>query len=154
MRQFIKRSVSKSGLPPGSLVHIGKKHIGKTKINVIDYDSSTLSEKELTTIEESFSYKDTQTVTWINVDGVHQLDTIEKIGKHFHLHPLVLEDIVNTEQRPKIEEFDDYFFIVLKMLYSNNKVPQTQAEQVSIILGSGFVITFQEQVGDRYDILF
>jgi magnesium transporter len=151
MRQFIKKTSHKTGLPPGTLVHVGTERFEKTRITVIDYDLGMCEEKELKTIEECFPCKDTQTVTWINLDGVHQIDVIEKIGKHFNLHPLVLEDIVNTGQRPKIEDFDDYLFVVLKMLYRDENEQETQAEQVSLIVGPQFVITFQEKVGDVFN---
>ena len=149
--KFIKKTSHKTGLPPGTLVHVGTEKVEKTKITVIDYDVDTCEEKELNTIEECFPCKDTETVTWINIDGVHQVDIIEKIGKHFNLHPLVLEDIVNTGQRPKLEDFDDYLFVVLKMLYRNEKEEETQAEQISLIVGPQFVITFQEKVGDVFN---
>jgi len=151
MRKFIKKTSHKTGLPPGTLVHVGTERVEETKITVIDYDAGTCEEKELKTIEECFPHRDTQTVTWINLDGVHQVDLIEKIGKHFNLHPLVLEDIVNTGQRPKIEDFDDYLFVVVKMLYRNENEQETQAEQVSLIVGPQFVITFQEKVGDVFN---
>ncbi len=151
MRKFIKKRSHKIGLPPGTLVHVGTKKIEKIRITVIDYDSDTFEEKELKTIEECFPCRDTQTVTWINIDGVHHMEVIEKIGKHFNLHPLVLEDIVNTGQRPKMEDFEDYLFVVLKMLYRNENEVETQAEQVSLIVGPQFVITFQEKVGDVFN---
>ena len=151
MRQFIKKRSHKSGLPPGTLVHVGTQKVEKTRITVIDYDGGNLEEKELKNIKDCFPYKDRSTVTWINLDGVHQVDVIEKIGKHFNLHPLVLEDIVNTGQRPKIEDFDDYLFVVLKMLYRDENEQETQAEQVSLIIGPQFVITFQEKVGDVFN---
>lgn len=153
MRTFIKKTSHKAGLPPGALVHVGTQKIEKAKISIIDYDEGTIEEKELETIEECFACKDTSTVTWINIDGVHQVDIIEKIGKHFNLHPLVLEDIVNTGQRPKLEDFDDYLFVVLKMLYRNVNQKEAQAEQVSLIVGPQFVITFQEKVGDVFNPL-
>ena len=151
MQRFIKKRSKKVGLPPGTLVHIGEKKIGKVRITVIDYDKANFEEKEIKTIEECFQFKDKTTVTWINIDGIHDIEIIEKIGKHFDLHPLILEDIVNTEQRPKIEDFGDYIFIVLKMLYYNEKEDGIQAEQVSLIVGSNFVISFQEKEGDVFD---
>ena len=114
-----KRS-KKSGLPPGTLVHIGEKKTEEVKITIIDYDENQLQEKVAKSIEECFPFKEKPTVTWINVDGFHQVDLIERLGKHFELHPLVLEDIVNTDQRPKIEDFSSYLFIVLKMLSHDN----------------------------------
>ena len=86
MRKFIKKTSHKTGLPPGALVHVGTKKMEKTKITLIDYNETTIEEKELETIEECFSCKDTSTVTWINIDGVYQTDIIETIGKHLELH--------------------------------------------------------------------
>jgi magnesium transporter len=87
----------------------------------------------------------------MNIDGVHQLDNIEKVGKYLKIHPLVLEDIMNTGQRPKLEDFDDYLFIVLKMLHYDEKENETKTEQVSLILSSNYVISFQESEGDVFD---
>ena len=153
MSRFIKRSSKTIGLPPGSLVHVGEKRTSNVKITVIDYDEKNFEEKEVEKVEDCFPFKDKPTVTWINVDGVHQIDIIEKIGKHFGLHPLVLEDIVNTGQRPKMEDFEDYILIVLKMLYHSEKDNEIKAEQISLILGKNFVISFQETEGDVFDFV-
>ncbi len=153
MPRFIKRVSKTIGLSPGALVHVGKKKIEKVRIRLIDYDEAQLQEKEPKTIEECFPFKDLPTVTWVNIDGLHDIEVMEKLGKHFDLHPLVLEDILNTEQRPKIEDFEDYVFVVLKMLYFDEKEDVIRAEQVSIIFGSNFVLSFQERVGDTFDPL-
>jgi magnesium transporter len=153
MPRFFKRVSKKVGLSPGTLVHIGKKKIEKVRIRLIDYDEAQLQEKEPKSIEECFPFKDLPTVTWVNIDGLHDISVMEKVGKHFNLHPLVLEDILNTEQRPKIEDFDDYIFIVLKMLCYDENQNQINSEQISIILGSNFVLSFQERVGDIFDPL-
>ncbi len=153
MPRFIKRSSKTIGLPPGSLVHVGEKRTAKVKNTVIDYDEKNFEEKEVKKVEECFPFKDKPTVTWINVDGVHQVDIIEKIGKHFGLHPLILEDIVNTGQRPKMEDFEDYIFIVLKMLYHSEKDDEIKAEQISLILGKNFVLSFQETEGDVFNFI-
>jgi magnesium transporter len=150
MTLFFKRSSKKVGLPPGTLVHIGEKKTHRVKITVIDYDEGQFQEKETKAVQECLPFKDKPTVTWINIDGVHQLEIIEKVGKHFHLHPLILEDIVNTEQRPKMEDFGDHLFVMLKMLYHNEKDDAIKAEHISLILGSGFVISFQEREGDVF----
>lgn len=123
----------------------------KVKITIIDYDESSFQEKEIDKIEECFPFKDTPTKTWINIDGVHQPDIIEKIGKHFELHPLILEDIVHTEQRPKMEDFDKYVFVVLKMLDYDDIKHQIKTEQLSLILGANYVISFQETVWDIFN---
>lgn len=148
---MFRKSSKMVGLPPGTLVHIGEKVTAKVKIRVLDYDEAHFQEKEVKTIKECFPFKDTPTVTWINIDGVHQADIIEKIGKHFDVHPLILEDIMNTEQRPKIEDFENYLFIVLKMLYQDDKNNEINIEQVSLIVGSNYVISFQEREGDVFN---
>jgi magnesium transporter len=151
MPRLIKRISRKAGLPPGSLVHIGKKKAEKTRITLIDYDEGQFQEKEVKTIEECFPFKDTPTVTWVNIDGIHNVEIIEKIGKHFGIHPLVLEDIVNSGQRPKMEDFEDYIFVVLKMIFYDEKTGEMNSEQISIILGKNFVISFQEKEGDVFE---
>jgi magnesium transporter len=149
---LIKKRSHKAGLPPGTLVHIGEKKADKVRITIMDYDETNLEEKEAKTIEESYPFKEKPTITWVNIGGLHQLDIIEKLGEHFCLHPLLLEDIVNTEQRPKMEDYGDYIFVVLKMLYhADGNDTETQAEQVSLILGSNFVISFQEREGDVFE---
>ena len=149
-KPFRKRS-EKRGLPPGTLVHIGERKAEKVRITIIDYDETQFQEKEVETIEECFPFKDTQTVTWINIEGLHQLEIIEKIGKQFNIHPLVLEDIANTEQRPKMEDFDDYIFLILKMLCFEEDKNVIKAAQVGLILGSNFVISFEEGEVDVFN---
>jgi len=151
MPRLIKRLSKTIGLAPGTLMHVGDKRTERVKITIIDYDEKEFQEKEIRTIEESFHFRDTSTVTWINIDGIHEVEIIEKIGSHFGFHPLMLEDIVNTGQRPKLEDFEDYIFIVLKMLYFDEKAGEINAEQVSLIIGSNFVISFQEKEGDVFN---
>jgi magnesium transporter len=151
MQRLIKKRSPKVGLPPGTLVHIGEKKVEKARITIMDYDETNLEEKEAKTIEESYPFKDKPTVTWINIDGLHEVEIIEKLGSHFGLHPLLLEDILNTDQRPKMEDYGDYIFVVLKMLYPGENKDEIEAEQVSLILGSNFVISFQESEGDVFD---
>ena len=145
-----KVAKKKIGLPPGTLVHVGERKIEKVRISIIDYDATQIEEKEAKTVEECFPFKDKPTVTWINVDGLHEVNVIEQLGGHFGLHPLLLEDILHTEQRPKMEDFGEYIFFVLKMLYFDDESHEIQAEQVSLILGSNFVISFQEREGDVF----
>jgi magnesium transporter len=132
-------------------MYVGKEKIAKVKVTCIDYDEEHFQEKEVETIEECFPFKDKPTATWINLDGIHQLDNIEKIGKHFKIHPLVLEDIMNTGQRPKMEDFGNYLFMALKMLRYDEDENETKTEQVSLILSSNYVISFQESEGDVFD---
>jgi magnesium transporter len=150
MRKFIRRISKKAGLPPGTLVHIGEKKTEKVRINLIDYSEGHFQEREIETVEQCFPFKDKPSVTWINIDGLHQVSVIEQLGTHFDIHPLVLEDIMHTGQRPKAEDFERHIFLVLKMLYYNEKAQQVKAEQVSLVLGSNFLISFQEQEGDVF----
>ena len=152
MAKLIKKRSKKAGLPPGTLVHIGEKKVGEPKITIIDYDEANFQEREVKTVEECFSFREKPTVTWINVEGVHQVEVVEKLGNCFGLHALVLEDILNTDQRPKMEVYGDYIYIVLKMLYGGDVNHPMETEQVSLILGLNFVISFQEgKEGDVFD---
>ncbi|HIH11039.1 TPA: magnesium/cobalt transporter CorA [Candidatus Woesearchaeota archaeon] len=144
-----KRS-RKTGLPPGSLIHVGIKHTDIPIISLLDYNKTRLTEKTVTLVEECYPYKNQPTVTWINVDGVHDAETIEKMGKHFGFHPLLLEDIMNTEQRPKVDDFDEFIFIIVKMLNYPIKGGELAIEQVSFILGKNFVISLQEEA--KWDV--
>ncbi len=150
MPRFFKRQLKKAGASPGTLVHIGDQKVDETRITLIDYDEAHLQERVLDSIEEALPLKDLPTVTWINIDGLHEIDTVEKVGQHFNIHPLVLEDILNTGQRPKTEEFEDLIFVVLKMLHYNENSGQISSEQFSLVLGSNFLITFQEIQGDVF----
>ena len=141
----------KAGLAPGTLVYVGKKRTSKIKISVIDYNKDKVEEKVVKKVEDVFPYKDKPNITWINVDGIHDIEIIKKIGKNFNLHPLIMEDIVSTRQRPKIEDFGDYLFVVLKMMYYDEKKHKINFEQVSLIVGQNYVISFQELEGDIFD---
>ena len=151
MERYAPKRSRKSGLPPGTLVHIGKKREEKALITFMNYDETRLIEKEVQNVEECFFLRDLPPVSWINIDGVHQVELIEKLGTHFNLHPLVLEDIANTGQRPKLEDYGDYLFIVLKMLCRGKKSDRVEAEQLCLVVGPRCVITFQEKPGDVFD---
>jgi len=153
MEENTKNSSETRGLPPGALVHVGQRDTGKVKITVIDYDGSSINERVLENPEEAFPFLGSPTVTWINIDGIHDIAIIEKIGKHFGLHPLTLEDIVFTNQRAKFESFDNYIYIMIKMVYLNGNGDEVQVEQVSLILGDNYVLSFQEKEGDVFDVV-
>ena len=140
----------KLGTTPGSVVYTGKKQSEKLFIESFNYTSENVEEKELFDVVDTFDYKSSNSVTWININGLNHTNDIERIGEHYNLHPLVLEDIVNIGQRPKIDEYDNYLFVVLKMLYYN-KDENIVSEQVSFILGENYVLSFQEAEGDVFD---
>ena len=151
IRRLIPRRSQKTGLPPGTIVHVGEKRREKVKLSVISYDGVNFQEKDVNNVEEAFAFRNKSSVMWLNIDGVHQPETIEQVGKSFGLHPLVAEDIANTGQRPKMEDFDDYIFVVLRMLRFDEKENETKTEQISIVLGRDFVVSFQEREGDVFD---
>ena len=138
------------GQVPGTLIYTGKKSGNEILIQSFDYTKDSFEEVIHQKIEDTFHFKNTDSVTWININGLHHIKEIEKIGEQFGLHPLVLEDIVNTTQRPKIDEYEDYIFVVLKMLYYDDDEHVTN-EQVSLVLGKNYVLSFQESEGDVFD---
>ena len=144
------RHSSKAGLPPGTLVHLGRHVAEKATITVINYNEDTYRVKETTSTDECFSLIDPSMVTWINVDAVSDPQTVEAIGKHFGLHPLLLEDVMNTDQRPKMDNYDDYLFLVLKMIMINVDTRAPEADQVSFVLGRNYLISFLERPSEVF----
>ena len=134
-----------TGLPPGTMVHVGESRKESVKITVVDYDAEHVHEETVEKASDCAKYKDTATVTWINVSGIHQLDIIAALGRDFGLHPLTQEDIVNTEQRPKLEDYDSYLYLVLRTPYYDREEKEIDARQVSLILTDSCVISFQEE---------
>ena len=142
VRPTPKRS-RKAGLPPGTPVHIGDLKSATTRLTLLHYDEREAVEKELEVVEECQIFRDRPGVTWINVTGMHDVDRLERLGNTLGLHPLVIEDILSTDQRPKTEDYSEYLYIVLKAL-GNGSGPEITAEQISLILGRNFVISFLE----------
>lgn len=140
-----KKTSAKVGLPPGSIFHVGEQKIEKAKITLTEYDEKKVETFEINSVEEIDPYTDTPQVTWVSVSGLHDTELIKQIGEKFNIHPLVLEDILNTETRPKIEMTDDYIFIAMKMLTHNKSEDQIDTEQVSFLLGNSFVFSFLEK---------
>jgi magnesium transporter len=154
MPKLTKKRSQKAGLPPGTLIHIGERGREEPKITILDYDEAQFQERKTKSVEECIPFKEKPTVTWINVEGLHQVEVLERLGGCYGLHPLVLEDILNTDQRPKMEDYGEYVYIVLKMLTYDDKSGQIEAEQISLVLGQNFVLSFQEgKKGDVFDLL-
>ncbi|UGU15992.1 magnesium/cobalt transporter CorA [Sinomicrobium kalidii] len=139
------------GSVPGTLTYTGSKPEQEFGIEVIDYSRESCDHTFYNNVQEVFGYADAGNVSWINVNGLHHVEAIEALGKHYRWHPLVLEDVVDTYQRPKIDEFDDYIFVVFKMLYYEENHPVT--EHLSLIIGKDYVVTFQESRTDVFDDL-
>lgn len=139
-------------LSPGTVSYTGKKTTLETRLDIIDYSKEHYDRFETTSIEEAFKYEDASHITWINVNGLNNPEAIITLGNHFDLHPLIQEDIVTTHQRPKIDEYEDYLFIVFKMLHYNESEKLT-TEHISMIMGKDYVLTFQEAEGDVFNDL-
>lgn len=150
-RKFLKKRSIKAGLPPGSLIHIGDTPAEAASIELIRYNLESIEEQSFRTVADCLPHLEHPGITWVNVDGVHNVEMIRHLGDKYALHPLVLEDIVNTVQRPKIEDYGSYLFIVLRMLRPTGTAVFT-SEQLSIILGPNYIFTFQEGLqGDVFD---
>ncbi|MHB8844768.1 MAG: magnesium/cobalt transporter CorA [Nitrospirota bacterium] len=154
MARVSKRRIKKVGLPAGTLVYTGEQTVGKVEVTLIDYDEQTFEERPLDSVDECVVYKAKPTATWINVDGVHDPAMLGKIGECFGLHGLVTEDLMSVVQRPKVEDYGDYLFVVLKMLTYDEKSGRIVPEQVSIIVGDNFLLSFQEGIkGDVFPLI-
>lgn len=151
MSNFIRRISKTIGNFPGEVVHVGEKKVEQAKVSIIYYDEKNIREQDSLGLAEPFIFKKTSSVTWINIDGLHDTNLIERIGEYLEIHPLTREDIVDTGQRPKYEDFETYIFVVLKMLRFDSMKNEIVAEQISLVLGSNFVVSFQEQEGDVFD---
>jgi len=135
---------------PGTVAYVGRKESSEIKLEVIDYNKDKHERFVFDNVEPAFNFENEENITWINVDGLSNTAEIEKLGKYYNLHPLIIEDIVNTNQRPKIDEYQDYLFIVAKMLYhKENGILEN--EHISIVIGKDYVLTFQEADGDVFD---
>jgi magnesium transporter len=146
-----KKTSQKTGLPPGTLIYTGTRKQEPIRIELIDYDENQLEEKKLESVQQITELQKTDSNSWINLDGIHNVEFIDQIGQQFRLHPLVLEDIVHVGQRPKLEDYDTYLYIVLKMLQYNETSRTVESEQVSMILGPHYLMTFQEHAGDVFE---
>ncbi len=142
---------AKAGLPPGTLIPLGEQRVAHTTLTLIEYNADSFSERVLPNTEACRDLKNTSAVHWLNIEGLHEIEVIQQIGDIFGIHPLVLEDIATTGQRPRMEDYGDYIHIVVKMLYRRGVESQIVAEQISLILGPFGLITFQEVVGDIFD---
>ena len=139
-----------AGLSPGTLVYTGEQRQEQVAISLFDYTGERLDEKQVYRIEECAALRSSPTTTWINIDGVHDVALIQKTGECFGIHPLVLEDIVNTDQRPKVEDYDQYLYIVLKMVEFDPQSDFLKYEQLSLIVAERFLLSLQEEKGDIF----
>ncbi|HAR94903.1 MAG TPA: magnesium and cobalt transport protein CorA [Deltaproteobacteria bacterium] len=144
----LKRS-GKTGLPPGTPIHIGERKADQVQLRAIDYNEDRVEERFVDDLNVGLAVPLPSGVRWVNLTGLHDLDTLKGVGDAFGLHPLVVEDIANTDQRPKVEDYEDYLYIVFKMLTYEPRAG-VGSEQVSVVLGRNFVVSFQEWESDVF----
>ncbi|MFW9905815.1 MAG: magnesium/cobalt transporter CorA [Candidatus Thorarchaeota archaeon] len=149
--RIVKKRGEKVGLPPGTPVLIGRKKIEKIQISILEYEEEKFEERQVSSIDDFLPIKEKPTITWINIEGLHDLKILEKIKKIFNLHPLLLEDVLNTDQRPKFDDYDTYLYLVLKSLEYDELRGNVIIDQISFILGENYVISFQEQPVDIFN---
>lgn len=141
------------GKAPGEVIFIGEKKLETARISLISYNEANAEINELLNQDDINIETAPDTTNWFNIDGLHDTKLIESIGNKFNLHPLMQEDIVNTTQRPKVEEFDDMLFTVVKEVRFNDEKKEIVVEQISFVLGNNFLLSFQEEAGDSYDVV-
>ena len=140
----------KAGMAPGSLIHVGEPMQPESNIRLINYSEENIEEKQIQSFDEIVKYKESDSVTWVMIEGLPTIDMMTQIGKDFGIHPLVLEDILNTQHRPKFEAYDNYLHIVLKSLQSEDEQFNMTYEQITLLVLNNFVFTFKEKTDDLF----
>lgn len=127
--KFFSRSSEKTGLPPGNVVYVGEEtEQEEVRITVADYDEESVNVREVEPDEAAAHFREEGTVTWVSVDGVHDPGTLKELGETFGLHPLTMEDVANTEGRPKVDAYDDYLFVVMKAIYFEEETEELDVD--------------------------
>ena len=150
-RRLVVKRGGKLGAPPGTLLHIGRHKPASATIRQITYGPEQLDESTIADLADYQATGDTGQINWLNVDGVADPAVVASLGAVYDLHPLVMEDILNTDQRPKVEEYPGYLYIVLRMLQFDSDRQQIHSEQLSLVLGKDYVLSFQERPGDVFE---
>jgi len=151
MSRQLQKMKNRIGLAPGTMVHIGSQKAETTGISLIDYDLTSFTEKKLNTINEVFPSFRSETASWTNIDGLHNMELFAELSKELKLHPLLMEDILDTSQRPKLEIYSDHLLVILKMITWNYQDKHIDFEQVSFVLGKNYLLSFQERQGDVFE---
>lgn len=151
MTKVLKSRVKKFGLPPGSLVITNENNVDQAVLSVVDFNKDQVIENKNATIEECLIFLDNPTITWINIKGINDPKMMETLGKHFDLHPLMQEDILNTGQRCKLDDYKSTLFIVMRIFYYNSGKQILEDEQISLVLGSNYVLSFLEGKHDIFN---
>jgi magnesium transporter len=151
MARFIKKKKEEIGLAPDDLLFRGKPKIEKVQLRIIDFDTTHLVENEVEKVKDVLSYQHKNSVTWFNIDGLHNTSMMEEVAKGFHLEQLILADVMNTQARPKVEEHDNCIFLSIKMLQQDSSLDLITVENLSLIITKNVLISFQERDGDVFE---
>lgn len=151
MARFITNRREAVGKAPGSLIHIGNQKMDNSRIRIIQYNKEETIEKEIDDYKNLKKHINKNFTNWINIDGLHDIELMKTVMDEFEIPPLAMEDIMNTDQRPKIIESENHLIIILKAIYVEEKDDNIKAEQISFILGKDYLLTIQERVGDYFE---
>ncbi|HSH75345.1 MAG TPA: magnesium/cobalt transporter CorA [Longimicrobiales bacterium] len=149
--RLVRRVHKAPGSAPGTLQHTGERKVERVRIRLIDYDAERIEERELERIDDAFAFAEQPPVTWVNVDGLHDVSLAEAVTERFGIHRLAMEDVLSPTQRPKVEDYEDHFLVILKMLSFDATSDSIAAEQVSLVAGPGYLFSFQEREGDVFE---
>lgn len=151
MARFLKSRAKAKGASPGSLIFMGLKKMEATKIRLFKYSLKETSESEFDSVDKALNALDKKQINWLNIDGLHNTEVIQKIGKHLDISPLALENVLNTGQRAKFFEDKESITIISKAVYYNANENKISVEQISFVLFQNIVISFQEKTGDHFE---
>lgn len=151
MARFIKKSKEEIGTSPDELIFRGEKKINEVLLRIIDFDANSLAEETIKTVKEVLKYQEKDTVTWFNIDGLHNTEVLQGIANEFNFDQLILADVMNTQARPTIKEYDNCVFISIKMLQQRTNFNTITVENLSLILTEKFLLSFQENKGDVFE---
>lgn len=153
MARFLNDRKKSSGEAPGSLIYLGEKKIDTPRLRLIHYTQDELAEKEAVALDECLPFIKENSISWINIDGLHDAELIRNLGRLFNIHDLLLEDMLDTGQRPKVTETDDLMVILVKMINYDEHQKKLSSEQITLILDDTYLITLQEREGDHFDFI-
>lgn len=151
MAKILNKHSKKRGYPPGSLIFVGKQRTAKVSIDLIKYDAGFCEHHKDITVDKMDDYLDNESISWFNITGLHQPSLVGQIGEKFQVHPLIVEDILNTNQRAKMDVMDNQIVFFMRMLQLNPNSKLVKSEQVSILIGKNYVLSFLEDAGDVFD---
>lgn len=151
MTRFIKKKKQDIGLGPDELIFRGSKRTDQVSLRIIDFDANNLNENSIESVKETSKYVDDKTVTWLNIDGLHNMAIMEEVSTTFNFDKLVIAEVLNTDARPKIIDYDNCTLITIKMLQQDEDSEMIKVENLSLILTKSVLITFQERKGDVFE---